>query len=65
MNKVYQAARAAYKAQEFTNFSIVTDEVDQSAAVYRAGKFVALYASRLIAEREIASQTAKASKFIQ
>lgn len=65
MNNVYKAARAAYKAKEFTNFSIRTDDSDQSATVYRDGKFIALYASRLIAERDIAEQTAKAGKFIQ
>lgn len=65
MNKVYQAARAAYKAQEFANFSIVPDDIDQSVIVYRNGKFIAVYVSRLVAELDIARQTAKASKFIQ
>ena len=64
MNKIYKAARAAYQAQQFANFSTVVDDLDQSAAVYRDGKFIALFASRLIAEREISIQTAKASKFI-
>lgn len=64
MTNLYKAARAAYKAGEFTNFRIETDEYG-CAAIYREGKFIQLFASALLAERAIAEAQAKASKFIQ
>jgi hypothetical protein len=64
MTSIYKIARAAYKAGEFTNFNIRVED-DGAALVYRDGKFVQLFPSRLLAEREIAAAQAKASKFIQ
>lgn len=63
MTNLYKVTRAAYKAGEFTSFNVVAK--DDCAIVYRNGKFVQVFASRLIAEREIAAAQAKASKFIQ
>jgi hypothetical protein len=64
MTTIHKTTRAAYRAGEFTNFDIRTED-DGSALVYRNGKFVQLFASRLVAEREIAAAQAKAAKFIQ
>ena len=65
MNQIYKEARAAYKAQQFPAFSVRADDLDPSVAVYSNGKFIGVYASRLVAEREIEAQCAKARKFIQ
>lgn len=64
MSNLYKATRAAYKAGEFTNFSIEIDECGY-ASIYREGKFIQLFTSKLLAERAIAEAQAKAAKFIQ
>jgi len=64
MNPIYKHIRAAYKAGEFSN---LRTEVGSGGmcAVYAGSKFLKVYASKLIAERDIAVQQSKAAKFIQ
>ena len=64
MNAIYKHIRAAYKAGQFSNLRTETGD-DGMCAVYADAKFLKVYASKLLAERDIAAQQAKAAKFIQ
>ena len=65
MSPIYKAARAAYKAGQFSNFELRGDDLGDYVSVYREGKFLAVFVSREAAKKAIAEQTEKASKFIQ
>lgn len=65
MSPIYKEARRCYKNGEFPMMRIDRSD-DGMAAVYsKDGKFIQVFASRLVAEREMEEQCAKARKFIQ
>lgn len=65
MSPIYKEARRCYQAQEMTHMRIERYEDGMAAVFSKDGKFLQVFASRLVAENEMEKQCAKARKFIQ
>lgn len=65
VNSIYKEARHCYKNSEFPSMRTERYEDGTAAVFSRDGKFLQLFASRLIAENEIEKQCAKARKYVQ
>ena len=65
MSPIYKEASRCYKNGEFASMRIERYEDGMAAVFSKEGKFLQVFASRLIAENEMEKQCAKARKFIQ
>ena len=65
MSPIYKEARRCYKNGEFASMRIERYEDWIEAVFIKSGKFLQVFASRLVAENEMEKQCDKARKFIQ
>ena len=65
MSPIYKEARRCYKNGEFASMRIERYEGGMAAVFSKNGKFLQVFAGRLVAENEMEKQCDKARKFIQ